>query len=148
MDAHPQEVVHHPVVEVLTAQVGVTRGGLHLEDALLDGQHRHIECPPPEVEDEHVALLTLLVQAVRDSCRGGLVDDSHHVKAGDRSRVLRRLSLRVVEVRGHGDHCVLHLRNVGHGQKRNVGDGTSSTLTKPWSVIPVYDTMGRGGDLL
>ena len=81
MDAHLQEVVHHPVVEVLTAQVGVTRGGLHLEDALLDGQHRYIESPAPEVEDEHVTLLALLVQAVRDSGGGGLVDYSHHVKA-------------------------------------------------------------------
>merc|ERR1719463_76800 len=37
------KVVDGAVVEVLAAQVRVTRGGLDLEDALLDGEQRHVE---------------------------------------------------------------------------------------------------------
>ena len=37
------EVRHHSVVEVLAAEVRVARGCLHLEDAVLDGQQRHVE---------------------------------------------------------------------------------------------------------
>eukprot|EP00966_Prymnesium_polylepis_P285552 6596070-Prymnesium_polylepis.1 len=35
------EVVHQPLVKVLAAQVGVARGRLHLENALVDRQQRH-----------------------------------------------------------------------------------------------------------
>ena len=48
------EVVDHAVVEVLTTKVGVTSSGLHLEDALLNGEERHIEGSTTEIEDENV----------------------------------------------------------------------------------------------
>ena len=107
------EVVHQALIEVLTAEVRVTRGGLHLEDALLDREERHVERPAAQVEDEDVAFgaaaLRLLIEAVRDSRGGGLVDDAHAVDAGDDRGILGGLALRVVEVRGHGDDGVLHL---------------------------------------
>ena len=37
------EVVHEALVKVLTAEVGVTRGGLDLEDALLDGEEGDVK---------------------------------------------------------------------------------------------------------
>ena len=40
-----------------------------------------------------------LVEAVRERRRGRLVDDAHHVEAGDAAGVARRGALRVVEVR-------------------------------------------------
>ncbi|GKT78696.1 NAD-specific glutamate dehydrogenase [Colletotrichum tofieldiae] len=104
------EVVDEAVVEVLTTQVGVTSGGLDLEDALLNGQEGHIEGTTTEIEDENVALaLGLLVQAVRDGGGGGLVDDAQHVEAGNETGVLGSLTLGVVEVGGDSDDGVVDL---------------------------------------
>ena len=36
------EVLHHPLVEVLAAQVGVAVGGHHLEHAVVDRQQRDL----------------------------------------------------------------------------------------------------------
>merc|ERR1719473_1604923 len=104
------EVVHHPVVEVLAAQVRVAGGRLDLEDALLNREERDVEGAAAQVEDEDVALRAgLLVQAVRDRRRGRLVDDAQHVEAGNRARILGRGALGVVEVGGHGDDGARHL---------------------------------------
>ena len=78
------EVVNKSVVEILTTQMGVTSGGLDLEDTLLDGQEGNIESSSSQIEDEDVALtLNLLVETV---CNGGssrLVDDTEDVETGD-----------------------------------------------------------------
>ena len=97
-----REPVDERLVEVVAAEVVVTRGRLDLEDAVADLQHRHVERAAAEVEDED-RLVGLLVEAVGQ--RGGrrLVDDPLDVEAGDLAGVLRRLALVVVEVRRHGD---------------------------------------------
>merc|ERR1719395_262857 len=105
---HLHEVLHDTLVEVLTAQVGVAVGRNDLEHAVVDGQQRHIEGAAAQVVDEDV-LLRLLVEAVRDSRRRRLVDDAEHLHAGDGAGILRRLALRIVEVRRDRDHGVLHL---------------------------------------
>jgi hypothetical protein len=106
------EVVHQPLVKILAAQVRVPRGGLHLEHAFLDLQDGHVERPAAQVEDEHrrhaSAGAFLLIQTVRDRRRRGLVDHAQDVEAGDDARVLGGLPLRVVEVRGDGDHRLRH----------------------------------------
>ena len=76
-------MVDETVVEVLTTEVSVTGGGLHLEDALLDRQQGHIESASTEIEDEDVPLAShLLVEAVGDGSSGRLVDDTEDVEAG------------------------------------------------------------------
>ncbi|GET90231.1 heat-shock protein hsp70, putative [Leishmania tarentolae] len=99
------------VVEVLAAEVRVAVRGLHLEDAAVDREQRHIERAAAKVEDQHVALLAVvaLVQTVRDGRRCRLVDDTQHLQTSNRASVLRRLALRVVEVRRHCHHGLLHL---------------------------------------
>jgi hypothetical protein len=96
------EVFEKRSVEVLATQVGVTSGGLDGEDATGDGEERDIESAATEVEDEHVALLLVLgvgrVKTVSNSGGGRLVDDTKNVEAGDRTGVLGRQTLRVVEV--------------------------------------------------
>jgi hypothetical protein len=106
------EVVDEPVVEVLTTQVGVTGGGLDLEDTLLNGQEGDIESSSTEIEDEDVPLTGgLLVETVGDGGSSGLVDDTEDVQATDGTSVLGGLTLGVVEVSGDGDD--------------GVGDGTT-----------------------
>ena len=46
------EPVDDPLVPVVAAEVGVAGGGLDLEDALADLEHRHVEGAAAEVEDE------------------------------------------------------------------------------------------------
>ena len=102
------ELAHEPVddrlVEVVAAEVVVARGGLDLEHAVADLEHRHVERAAAEVEDEDRLVGVLLVEPVGQRGRGGLVDDPLDVEAGDLAGVLGRLALVVVEVRRDGDH--------------------------------------------
>ena len=92
-------MVDEAVIEVLATKMGVTSGGLALEDTLLDSEEQNIESPFPEIEDEDVALgLGLLVETVCDGGGGGLVDDTEHLETGDGTGVLGGLALSVVEV--------------------------------------------------
>ena len=93
------------IVEVVAAEVRVAVGRLHLDDAFAHFEHRDVERAAAEVVDGD-RLVLLLVEAVGERRRGRLVDDAQHVQAGDLAGVLRRLPLRVVEVRRHGDDRV------------------------------------------
>mmetsp|Transcript_15799 Transcript_15799/g.47414 ORF Transcript_15799/g.47414 Transcript_15799/m.47414 type:complete len:315 (-) Transcript_15799:19-963(-) len=102
------EVRHHTLVKVLTAQVGVAVRGHDLEDAVVDGQQRDIEGAATQVVNQNV-LLGLLVQAVGDGSRRRLVNDPQNIHTRDDTGILRGLTLSIVEVRRHRDHGVLHL---------------------------------------
>lgn len=84
--------------------MGVTGGGLDLEDTLLDGQKRHVEGSSSDIEDEDVALvLDHLVETVGDGSGGGSVDDTEDVEASEHTGVLGGGTLGVVEVGGDGN---------------------------------------------
>lgn len=77
---------------------------LDLKDTLLNSQKRDIESTTTKIENENVALaLDLLVKTVGNGSGGGLVDDTKDVQAGNETRVLGGLTLRVVEVGGDSD---------------------------------------------
>mmetsp|Transcript_80485 Transcript_80485/g.203498 ORF Transcript_80485/g.203498 Transcript_80485/m.203498 type:complete len:354 (+) Transcript_80485:315-1376(+) len=102
--------IHNAVVKVLTAKVRVTSSGLHLEDAILNGQKRDIEGASTHVVDEHVTLTAaLLVQTVGDGRCRRLIDDTQHIHTRDGAGILSRLPLRVIEVGWHRDHGVIDL---------------------------------------
>ncbi len=96
------QVVDDAAVEVVPAQVGVTRGRAHLDHAVADIQDAHVEGPAAQVVDQD-GLAALLVQAVGQRRGRGLVNDAEHLEPGDAARVPGRLALRVVEVRRHRD---------------------------------------------
>jgi hypothetical protein len=45
------EMLHQTLIEVLTTQVSITVSRQHLEDALVDGQNRHIEGSTTQIVD-------------------------------------------------------------------------------------------------
>ncbi|MPM38574.1 hypothetical protein SDC9_85203 [bioreactor metagenome] len=104
------ELLDHPLddpgVPVVATQAVVALGGLDLEHAVGDVQQRDVEGATTEVEDQHGLLLVGLVQAVRQSGRGRLVDDPVDGQTGDLTGLLGRLALGVGEVGGDGDHRV------------------------------------------
>merc|ERR1719506_2585697 len=102
------EVLHDALVEVLATQVRVAVRRDDLEDAVVDREQRNVERAAAKVVDEDV-LLGLLVETVRDRRGSRLVDDPENLKAGDRSGILGRLALRIIEVRRHSDDGMLHL---------------------------------------
>jgi hypothetical protein len=125
------EVVHEAVIEILTSQVGITSGGLHLEDALLNGKQGHIEGSTSKIEDQHVLLGALLVKAVGDGSSGGLVDNTKNVKAGNHTSVLGSLALGIVEVGRDSDDGVLHLATkVGLGNLLHLDEDHGRNLLR------------------
>ena len=102
-----QEPLDDLLIDVVTAQVRVTVGGLHLDDAFADLQDGNIESTAAEVVDGD-GLIGLLVQTVSQRRGGGLVDQPLHLEAGDAAGVLGGLTLRVVEVRRNRDDGLFH----------------------------------------
>ena len=110
--------------------MGVTIGSLDLEDTILNGEEGHIESTTTEIEDEDVAGLgVLLVETVRNSGGGGLVDDSLDVHTGDGTGILGGLTLGIVEVSGDGDDGVLaFLSEVIFGDFLHLGEDHGGDL--------------------
>ncbi len=69
-----QEPLDDALVEVVATEVGVAVGRLDLEDALAELEDRDVERAAAEVVDGDL-LVGLLVEAVGERRRGGLVDD-------------------------------------------------------------------------
>ena len=97
-----RDPVDNPLVEIVTAEVGVTVRGLDLEHAVADLENRDVERAAAEVVHDD-RLLLLLVHAVGQRGRGRLVDDPEDLEPGDPPGILGGLSLAVVEVGRHGD---------------------------------------------
>ena len=110
-----EQPVDDPLVEVVAAQVGVAVGRLDLEDAVAQLQDRDVERAAAQVVDGDLLVL-LLLEAVGQRRRGGLVDDPLDVEARDAAGVLGRLALGVVEVgRDRDDRLGDLLAQVGLG---------------------------------
>lgn len=88
------EVRKQVVVEVFTAKVSITRGGLNGEDTASNIKQGDIESTTAKIEDKDVLLLLgLLVETVSDGSSGGFVDDTEDVKTSNGTRILGRKTL-------------------------------------------------------
>ena len=80
------DAVQDDRVEVVAAEVIVAARGQHFDHAALDRYHRHVERAAAEVVYQDLALPG--VAGVVGEGRGrGLVDDPHHLQAGDPARL-------------------------------------------------------------
>jgi hypothetical protein len=104
-----QDRVHHQAIEVVAAEVIVAVRRQHLGDVVVDAHQRHVERPAAEVVDQHGAG-PAAARAVRERGSRGLIEDAHHLQAGDRARIARGLTLAIGKVRRHGDDRALHGR--------------------------------------
>src|SRR5579884_3703806 len=95
--------VDNALVEVITTQVRVTVGTLHLEDAFAEFEDGDIEGTTTEVIDGD-ALILFLVQTVGQRGGSWLVDDAQHIETGDFTGIAGGLALGVVEVGRNGNH--------------------------------------------
>uniref|UniRef100_A0A0E0J248 Uncharacterized protein n=1 Tax=Oryza nivara TaxID=4536 RepID=A0A0E0J248_ORYNI len=161
----PNQVLHHPAIEILAAEVGVAGGGLDLEDAHVDVhpgvdvEDGHVQGAAAEVKYQHLLLVVAaadhLVEAVGDGGGGGLVDDAQDVEAGDGAGVHGGLALGIVEVDRHGDDGLLdRLVEVGlggllHLEEHHGGDllGGELLLLAPVLHHDHRPVVLAGGDL-
>ena len=100
------EVLDQPVkdrlVEIIAAQERITACGFHLKNVVHQFQDGHIKGAAPKVKDQDL-LIAVLAEAIGKSGSRRLVDDAKHIKAGNLSCVLRRLTLAIVEIGRHGN---------------------------------------------
>ncbi len=96
------EIVDDAQVEVFTAQEGIAVGRQHLELTLVvhfgDFDHGDVEGAAAQVIDRDLAVAAVLVEAVGQCRRRGLIDDALDVQARDAPGILGRLTLRIVEI--------------------------------------------------
>lgn len=115
-------------IEILTTKVGVTVGGLDLEDTVLDLEDGDIEGTTTKIVDGDDAV-GLLLKTVGESGSSRLVDDTEDVEAGNLTSVLGGLTLSVVEVGRDGDDGVLDgLGEVGLGSLLHLVEDEATNL--------------------
>ncbi len=101
------EIFDQTHVEILATKEGVAISGFDLEHPIADFQNRHVERATAEIVNGDDAGL-FLVKAVGERRRRRLIDDAHHLKAGDLAGILGCLTLGIVEIGRHRDHGLRH----------------------------------------
>jgi hypothetical protein len=84
--------------------MGVTVGGLNLEDTFIKREKGDIESTTTEIENEDVFnTFGLSIKTVGNGSSGWLIDDSKDIESRDRSSILGGLSLSIVEISWDSD---------------------------------------------
>merc|ERR1719231_1182873 len=106
---HLDEVLHDTLVEILASEVGVSIGGKHLEDAIVNREESDIEGSASQIEDKDVGLSAGFVHSIGNGSSCRLVDDALDLKASNLTGILGGLTLGVIEVSRHSDDSMLDL---------------------------------------
>ncbi len=96
------QIVNQTQVKVLTPEKRITIGREHLEGVLAirlgDFDDRNIKRAASQIVNRDRGVTGLLVHSISQRCRGRLIDDSLHLKAGDLARIFGCLTLGIVEI--------------------------------------------------
>src|SRR5439155_11438991 len=103
-----QHKAYQDLIDIVATEMRVSARGQHLEDTLPQLEYRDIKRAATKIINSDGALLTL-IQAVCERRSSGFIDDTEHIQAGNTSRILGCLPLRIIEIGGNGDHRVLDL---------------------------------------
>ena len=115
------EIIHHALVEVIAAQVGIPIRGAHLKNAFAHIQDRNIECAAAQVVDRN-DFVSFLVQSIRQRGSGRFVYDAQHFQTGNLSGILGGIALGIVEIGRHSDDCLCHcFAEIGFGIPLDLG---------------------------
>mmetsp|Transcript_86614 Transcript_86614/g.253519 ORF Transcript_86614/g.253519 Transcript_86614/m.253519 type:complete len:230 (-) Transcript_86614:188-877(-) len=132
-------MLQHPVVEVLSTQVGIPRSSTDLKDCLCNGEDGYIEGASAHVKDEDVglrSLVALLVKTICYSSRRWFIHNPKDIQTRNVAGILCCLALGIVEIRGHCDNRVPHsgsqvsLRGRLHLDEDHGGDLLSMVLLR------------------
>ena len=97
-----QSPADHAVIEVVPAQGGIAARREYFENAPREFQKRHVERAAAQIVDE-VQTFGTVVEPVGKRCRRRFVQKPQNVETGQFCRILRRLALCIVKIRGHRD---------------------------------------------
>src|SRR5579884_4015662 len=84
--------------------MGIPIRSEHFEYALMQTKNRDVEGAASEIVDSNNTVFPL-VQAVRQRCSSRFVHQSKHFQPCESPGIFGGLTLRIVEVSGHRDHC-------------------------------------------
>ena len=105
------EVIHHPIIKILTSQVGISYSGFHLEDSLFNRQNRNIKRPSSQIKYQHILFFSrsgLLIKPISNGSSSGLIDNPQHIHPSNETDILSRMSLQVIEIGRNSNHNILH----------------------------------------
>mmetsp|Transcript_48336 Transcript_48336/g.71640 ORF Transcript_48336/g.71640 Transcript_48336/m.71640 type:complete len:100 (+) Transcript_48336:1455-1754(+) len=96
------------MVKVLPSQVSVSRCSSHFKHAIIDGEQCHIKRAAPQIKNQYVLFMILLIESVRNRCCGWFVDHTFDLQSSNGACILGGLALSVVEVCGDSHYRVVH----------------------------------------
>ncbi len=102
-----EHVVGQYVIKVIAAESGIAVRGQNFDNTVADLNDGNIKCTAAEVVHQDL-LLALIVEAIGQSGGSRLIDDTLYLKSGDLPGILRRLSLRIIEVRRNSNDSLIH----------------------------------------
>ena len=148
-----RQKINHPRVKILATQKGITIGAFDLEYPIANLKHRDIERAAAKVIDRDPARC-LLAQPIGQGRSSGFLEDAQNLKPSNLAGIFRGLTLRVVEIRGHGDHRLrplfaqkgfrrfLHLpKDEGADLRRRIL--RPSRLNQSIAIVALHDVLGH-----